>query len=93
MAPRKGKAFEDNMKRLEEIVQALEAPEVSLEQGITLYKEGAQCVKLCREQLEKARQELKVWQVEGQDDGGSGLAEPVDDEDDDPGSLMEDVPF
>ena len=60
----KEKSFEENMKRLEEIVQALEDPEISLEKGMELYKEGAKCSRLCREKLDKARHELEVWQNE-----------------------------
>ncbi len=60
----KEKSFEDNMKRLEEIVKALEDPEISLEKGMALYKEGAQCSRLCREKLDKARHELEIWQNE-----------------------------
>lgn len=56
------RTFEENMKRLEEIVAALEDPDISLEEGMALYKEGSQCSRLCREKLESARHELEVWQ-------------------------------
>ena len=29
---------------------------------MALYKEGAECSRFCREQLEKARHELSLWQ-------------------------------
>ncbi|MBQ9405804.1 MAG: exodeoxyribonuclease VII small subunit [Desulfovibrio sp.] len=54
--------FEQRMTRLQEIVTALEHGDLPLERGMALYKEGAVCARLCREQLEKARHELEVWQ-------------------------------
>lgn len=76
----KEKTFEENMKRLEEIVAALEDPDLSLEKGIALYKEGAKCSKECREKLENAKHELEVWQ--------NDKANPVNISD-----LDDDVPF
>lgn len=63
------------MKRLGEIVDALESPDISLEEGIALYKEGALCSRFCREKLEKAKHELEIWQ--------DGEAVPLETEDDD----------
>ena len=54
--------FEKKMARLEEIVRALESGELPLEEGMALYKEGAECSRFCRQQLDKARHELSLWQ-------------------------------
>ena len=54
--------FEEAMARLQEIVTALEDGDQPLDKGIALYKEGAACARFCREQLEKARHEISVWQ-------------------------------
>ena len=54
--------FEESMARLQEIVAALEDGDQPLDKGIALYKEGAACARFCREQLEKARHEISVWQ-------------------------------
>lgn len=62
MKSRKPVRFEDAMARLQEIVTALEDGRQPLEKGIALYKEGAACARFCREQLEKARHEISVWQ-------------------------------
>lgn len=59
-----GGKFEESMKRLEEIVTALEAPDLSLEEGMKLYREGALCSRYCREKLEQARHQLEIWQNE-----------------------------
>ncbi len=62
MSAKTENTFEKRMMRLQEIVTALESGAVPLEQGMALYKEGAACARSCREQLEKARHELEVWQ-------------------------------
>ncbi|WP_300707389.1 exodeoxyribonuclease VII small subunit [uncultured Desulfovibrio sp.] len=54
--------FEGRMERLQAIVNALEDGRLSLEEGMALYREGVECSRLCREQLEKARHQLTVWQ-------------------------------
>lgn len=54
--------FEKKMARLQEIVDALESGNLPLEKGMALYKEGAACSRFCREQLDKARHELSLWQ-------------------------------
>lgn len=67
--------FEEKMKRLEEIVSALESPELPLEKGMALYKEGLACSRYCREALEKARHDLEIWQ-----NGEAARLEPDKDE-------------
>ncbi|MBD5417842.1 MAG: exodeoxyribonuclease VII small subunit [Desulfovibrio sp.] len=62
MKSKKPARFEEAMTRLQEIVTALEDGQQPLEQGIALYKEGAALSRFCREQLEKARHEISVWQ-------------------------------
>lgn len=53
--------FESRIKRLEEIVQALESPDVSLESGLELYREGMTCVRFCRGKLESAKHQIEAW--------------------------------
>ena len=62
MSSKKENLFEKKMARLQEIVSALESGDLPLEEGMALYKEGAACSRFCREQLEKARHELSLWQ-------------------------------
>lgn len=54
--------FEQGLQRLEEIVQALEDNELTLAQGMALYREGAAQARFCREKLNQAKVELEVWQ-------------------------------
>lgn len=43
--------FEEAMKRLEEIVAALENNEVSLEKSVDLFQEGIKLSKICNDKL------------------------------------------
>lgn len=59
------KTFEARMERLQEIVTALEKGELPLEQGVDLYKEGMELSRACRGQLDKARNDIRVYTEEG----------------------------
>lgn len=58
-----GLSFEAAMKRLEEIVDALENQDIPLEKSMSLYKEGSTCARFCRQKLEHARHELEIWEA------------------------------
>ena len=47
-------SFEQALKRLEEIVETLEAGNISLEESIKIYQEGIALSKLCCGKLEEA---------------------------------------
>lgn len=53
------KNFESSMKRLNEIVSALEKNESSLEQSIALFEEGLVLVKECDLQLKGFEQKVQ----------------------------------
>jgi exodeoxyribonuclease VII small subunit len=50
--------FEESLRRLEEIVQALEEGNLELDRSLTLYREGIAAYQRCRRTLDEA--ELKV---------------------------------
>lgn len=54
--------FENKMNRLQEIVSLLEQGTVSLADSVKLYKEGLDLTQKCREELEKAKHEVKILQ-------------------------------
>ena len=56
--------YESAVGRLNEIVQKLETPNVSLADTIALYKEGEKLIKFCEEQLSKADSEIKMVKIE-----------------------------
>ena len=55
--------YEEKMKRLSEIVQALEQGQLSLEESVMLYHEGAALSEECRTELEKAVLEVRAHEV------------------------------
>ena len=50
--------LEDDLKRLEEIVDSLENGKMTLEESLALYNEGVTLTARCREQLETAEQQV-----------------------------------
>jgi exodeoxyribonuclease VII small subunit len=60
-------SFEDQMQRLQDIVQALERADLPLEKNVSLYKEGRNLARSCRELLERARHEILLCGEDGED--------------------------
>ena len=54
-------SFEDALKQLESIVQALENEETTLEDSVVLYQKGIELSRFCSDILDNA--ELKISQV------------------------------
>ncbi len=54
--PQKKSTFEASMKRLEEIVSALENGQAPLDQLLALFEEGAGLIKTCGAMLDNAEQ-------------------------------------
>ena len=55
-------SFEEQLQRLEEIVEILDDGEAALDEMLTLYEEGMQRSQYCREYLEKAEQKVILIQ-------------------------------
>ena len=60
--PAKSLPFEEALKKLEGIVEAMESDELPLETLLAKYEEGTRLVKICQEKLAEA--ELKIQQLE-----------------------------
>ena len=54
------KSFEENIKRLEEIVKILEDGSCSLDDSIKLFEEGIALSKLCNTTLADAKQKITL---------------------------------
>ncbi len=54
-----GKTFEDNIKRLEEIVRIMERGDAPLEDSLKLFQEGTQLVQSCGKLLDDAEMEIR----------------------------------
>ena len=70
MSKKNNTPFETRLERLAEIVDRLEDEDLPLEEGVALYKEGTALAKSCSEQLQRAKNEIKVV--------GEGLLESFD---------------
>ena len=60
--PAKNPPFEEALKKLEGIVEAMESDDLPLETLLVKYEEGTKLVKICQEKLSEA--ELKIQQLE-----------------------------
>lgn len=58
----KSLSFEDALKKLEVLVEAMESGDLPLETLLAKYEEGTKLVKICQEKLSEA--ELKIQQLE-----------------------------
>ena len=55
----KKKSFEEQLKELEEVLKALQSPDLTLDESMELYKKGVSLTNSCAKELEKAEGELK----------------------------------
>jgi exodeoxyribonuclease VII small subunit len=68
-------SFEDALKKLESIVEAMEAGELPLETLLAKFEEGTRLVTLCQSRLSEA--ELKIQQLE-KNAAGEAVLKPFD---------------
>lgn len=59
----KDMTFEEMLKRLEEIVRALDSVETPLDTSLKLFEEGAGLVRLCTKTLDDAQQKVTLLTV------------------------------
>ena len=57
--------FEQRLARLQEIVATLENGNSPLEESVALYKEGLTLAAACREELERAKHDIRVCTENG----------------------------
>ncbi|MBK8915451.1 MAG: exodeoxyribonuclease VII small subunit [Phycisphaerales bacterium] len=67
-------SFEEAMKRLETIVEQMEAGEIGLEESVTRYEEAMKLAGHCRQVLDDA--ELRLQQIQA--DAGGVRTAPFD---------------
>lgn len=68
MTKKQSNNFEQQMRRLQDIVQELERADLPLERNVALYKEGRALARSCGELLERARHEITLSGGDGADD-------------------------
>ena len=57
-------SFEQALAELEKIVKKMEGGELSLEQALATHKRGLELARFCQQQLEAAREQVKVLEGE-----------------------------
>lgn len=67
--------FEEAMKRLDQIVEAMESGEIGIEESIERYEEAMQLAAHCRAILESAEQRVRKIQLDAR---GEPVAEPFE---------------
>ena len=55
-------SFEEQLQRLEDIVEILDSGEATLDEMLVIYEEGMARSQYCREYLEKAEQKVTIIQ-------------------------------
>lgn len=71
--------FEGALKRLEQIVEALESGDLPLEKAINKFEEGVQLSRLCTKQLDETEKRVEILL---RNETGDRVAEPFLDEND-----------
>jgi len=56
--------FEENLKKLEDIVEQLESGEIDLERSVELYEKGMILKNNCEEKLKKVEIQIKKIKIE-----------------------------
>jgi exodeoxyribonuclease VII small subunit len=56
--------FETALAELEKIVSRMEGGELSLEQALATHKRGLELARFCQQQLEAAREQVKILEGE-----------------------------
>ncbi len=62
-------SYNDAMKRIEQIVTALEAGGISLDETLKMFEEGAKLLKECQQELEQAEKRIDGIRLDDSVDG------------------------
>ncbi len=62
----KGVSLEDTFHQIEEIIQHMEKPEVSLDESFQLYQDGVMKLKACNHMLDEVEKKMQVLNSEGE---------------------------
>jgi exodeoxyribonuclease VII small subunit len=63
--PEKKLRFEDALKRLEEIVAAMESEELDLDKSLGMFEEGVKLARFCTSKLEDAKKKISIIEKTG----------------------------
>ncbi|MEE2769713.1 MAG: exodeoxyribonuclease VII small subunit [Pseudomonadota bacterium] len=57
--------FEDQLNKLNDIVNALEVGELSLDESLKQYEAGVRLVQVCQQKLNSAQQQIEILKDKG----------------------------
>lgn len=60
------KTLENALTELNEIIEKMDKPEISLDDSFNLYHEGIKLVQFCNEKIEKVEKEIIVLNAESE---------------------------
>ena len=85
-------SFEEALKALEGVVEALEGGQVPLERSLDLYERGKALQDICEKRLHDA--EMRVEKILVNKDGNAAKTAPLDEKPTGPaGSVDDEIPF
>ena len=58
--------FEENLKKIEEIVRKMERGEPPLTESLRMFREGAELIEACEKLLKEARQQISIIMANSQ---------------------------
>lgn len=58
--------LEDNFMKIEEVIEKLEAEDISLEDAFAAYSEGMQLLKTCNDQIDRVEKQVLKLTEEGE---------------------------
>ena len=58
--------LEDNFMKIEEVIEKLEAEDISLEDAFAAYSEGMQLLKTCNDQIDKVEKQVLKLTEDGE---------------------------
>jgi exodeoxyribonuclease VII small subunit len=68
--PEAPQSFEDSLRRLQRIIEALEEGDLPIDDAVTLYEEGMRLVGVCNQRLDTV--DLRITQLSQNADGTFG---------------------
>ena len=65
MAEKQQETLEEKLGKIEEIIQKMEEPEVSLDESFQLYQAGIEHLKSCNEMLDLVEKKMQILNLNG----------------------------
>lgn len=60
------KSLEETFQKIEEIIEKMEEPDITLEDSFTCYQKGMEELKYCNQILDKVEKKMQIIHADGQ---------------------------